>query len=206
MVQVGQERTLAAEVGVGLVHHHYAVKLSEDLFHSLPFECSSCGIVGRAEPDDLGIGICGLQEPFGLQGVILSQEYRSVFHVVDVGTHLIHPISGTDGHHVVLSRPAEDTIYEVYGLIASVAHEYLLRSHALHIGQHLPQVLMNGSRVSVKRSIIGTLVCIQIDVCLTSFEFVSGTAVWFQCQYIGSDEFCQFLHFTSFSLSVIAFL
>jgi hypothetical protein len=72
----------------------------------------------------------------------LVEQHLAVFHIVCVGCHLIHAIGRFYRHHVIDLRLAESAVYEVDGLIAAVAEEYLFGTNLLLTGYDFLQVAL----------------------------------------------------------------
>ena len=127
---------LLGKVDVRLVDDDDTLELIDNLQHLVTIQRVARRIVGRAEPDDLGMGIAGSQQLVGRELIVLVQQNGTILDVVDVGTYLVHAIRGGDGHHIVYTRIAEHTISQVDGLVAAVAQEYHILGHPLHLLQH----------------------------------------------------------------------
>ncbi len=109
----------------------------------------SRGVVGRADPDELGVLVARLQNTVGFDVETVVERNRPILDVVDGSTHLIHAICGFYGHHVVDARLAEASIGKVYGLVATVAEANLLFFHAFNACYDLLQVNLQGVRIAV---------------------------------------------------------
>ena len=186
-----KERAHGAQVGevaVGLVHHHYSLELEEQFLQLAPVHVVARGIVGRAYPHHLGVLVARLQQCFSRHGIISRKTDRSVFYIIDISTNLVHTVCRFYGHNIVHSWFAENTVHQVYGLVASVAQEYPGRMDSLDQREVFLERLLQGIGIAVVGSVIGTLVGIQEHVRIPALELVSGTGIGFQCQYVLSYQ------------------
>ena len=122
-VEVQAEGSQVGEVGVGLINDDDSAEGRENVLDSMALEGIAGGVVGRTEPDDLGVVIGGSQQGVGIEGEVLAQGHGTILHIVDVCAYAVHPVGGSDGHDVVLTGFAEDSEDEVYGLVGAVAKE-----------------------------------------------------------------------------------
>ena len=83
--------------------------------------------------------VTGTKQGISLDLEVLVQQYRTILHIVNVGTHLVHAIGRLDGHDVVHFRLTETAVHQVYGFVAAVAHEGVVNGYALHLLDFLLQ-------------------------------------------------------------------
>ena len=188
MVQEGAHGAQVGEVAVRLVHHHYSIELKEQLLQLAPVHIVARRIVGRAYPHYLGVLVARLQQCLSRHGIISRKTDRSVFYIIDVGTNLVHTVCWFYGHNIVHSWFAENTVHQVYGLIAAVAQEYPARADSLDQREIFLERLLQGVGIAVVGSVVGTLVGIQEHVRIPALELISGTGIGFQCQYVLSYQ------------------
>ena len=71
--KLGAESLLRREVAVGLIHNHDALKAIYDPPHLVAVDVVAGGIVGRADPYHLGVGIGGGEQALSLDLKTLVQ-------------------------------------------------------------------------------------------------------------------------------------
>ena len=92
---------------------------------------------------------------------MVVQKYWPVFHVIDVGTYLVHAVGGFDGHHIVNLRTGETAIDQVDGLVAAIAKENLLWLYPLVLGYQFFHIPLQGVGVAVVGLVVWILIGIQ---------------------------------------------
>ena len=93
-VEVEAEGACVVEVAVGLIDDHNALKLREHTLDGLAVEGIARGVIGRAEPDNLGVVITGCQQAVCIEREVFIEFYGTVLDIVDVGTDAIHAVGG----------------------------------------------------------------------------------------------------------------
>ena len=166
-----------AEVAVGLVDDDDTLELVDDLQHLLAVDGVARGVVGRAYPDELRVVVGSSQQLLGRNLELFVEQHRTVLHVVDVGTDLVHTVGGLDGNDIVAAGLTEDAVGQVDGLVATVAEEDVLLANALHLSQGCLQLELQGVGVAVVRLVVWVLVGIEEYTCLTAGILVTGRAI-----------------------------
>ena len=182
------EGKLLSEVDVGFVDNNDTLEALDDLQDFVAIERVACRIVGRADPDDLGVVVAGCQQLVGMHLVVVVKQHLTKLDVVDVGTDLIHAVGRGDGYHVVATGIAEHAISEVDGLVTAVAQEYVFLGYTLDLLQGTFQFALQRVGIAVVRLVIGILVGIKKDVSLLAGILVASGRVGCETPDVLSDQ------------------
>ena len=150
LVEAGDPRGLGSEIYVGLIDDNNALEGIEDALNLLLGKEIARRIVGRAEPDDLGLGIGGSEDAVGLERVFGPEIYGAILDIVDIRLDAVHAVGGLDGDDIVEARTAEDSIDEVDRLIGAVAEHELPLSDALEGSDAGAYVTLEGVGIAVE--------------------------------------------------------
>ena len=188
------EAALCAEVRVSLVQHHHAGEGVHQRQQVLPRKGIAGGVVGAAEEQKPGVCIGGGQEVRCREGEVRSQRNAAQGHVVDVGRHGIHPVTGDDGHGVVLPGHAENPEQQVDGFVAAIAQEDVVHRQALEGGNLFLHAQLPGIRVAVvAQPGIGAFIGVQEDL-RGALGLVAGRGIGGEAADIGPHPLFQINH------------
>ena len=129
-----------------------------------------------------------------LQFEIRSEKHFAVFHIVDVGTDLVHAVGGLDGHDIVALWHTKDTEYKVNGFVAAVAEKDLRGFHPLQRGYGLLQLFLQRVGITVERHVVRTLVGIEKRVRGFAVILITGRAVGLESPNVGADQLLERFH------------
>ena len=178
---------MGREVAVGFVDDDDAGESGKHLEHLIAVDGIAGGIVGRTDPDELGVLVGGCQQLVGMHLIVLVEQHGAILDVVDVGTYLVHAVGGLDGYDIVFSRFTEDAIGQVDGLVAAIAQENHLCRDAFLFGYLLFQFTLQRVRIAVKGRIVWILVGIEEHMCLMAGIFIACAAIGSKAPDVWSD-------------------
>ena len=122
---------------------------------------------------------------------MLVEQHRTIFHIIDVGTDLIHAVCRLYGHHIVDARTGEAAVWKVDGFIATIAEEDLIHGHAFHLCQFLLHLQLQRVGIAVQRTIIRILIGIEEYAGFHAFIFIARRGIGFQIPDIRTGEALQ---------------
>ena len=184
--QVKTQRTLAGEVGIGLVNDDNAVKAFQCLYYFLPVDVVAGRIVRRTNPYELSILVTCGKQAVGCSLERVVKKHCSVFHIIDVCAHFVHAVCWLDGDNIVNTRTCKAAVSKVNRLVGAVAEEYVFRRNAFHGGQALFQFTLQGVGIAVERGVVRIFVGIEKNLCTAASELVACAAVRLQRKYVGT--------------------
>ena len=130
-------------------------------------------VVGRTEKHQFGLLVGCSQQVCCPELEMFVKLYFTVFHIVDVGTNLIHAVSRIDGYYIVCSRPAEDAVDQVNAFIASVTQEDLFLTYSFNRCDQGFQLILQRIRIAVVGIVIRIFVGVQKHGSLNAFVFIA---------------------------------
>ena len=185
-VQSIEHGGLSREVDIGFIDYHNAILgTAADIGKQTAVEGISGGVVGRANPYSARILVDGGNQSIGIERKIAAECHLAIFHIVDVGAHLIHAVAGRDSHHIIHSGAAKCAIHHIDALIASHAEEYVFLSHAFQSGYGALHLHLQRVGITVIGLIERIFVGIEPHTCL-ALKFASRRTVWLEIPNIRS--------------------
>ena len=176
---------------IGFIHNQNAVEAPVNSLDFIERKRIPGGVVGGANPHCLGVGVGGRNQSLDVETEVVGERHSAIFHIIDVGTHLIHPVTRVDSHHIIHSRHAEHAIHQVDTFVATHTEEYLLGLHPFDVGKFLFHCNLQRVGVSVVGRVVWRLVGIEQNSRFP-FELVSCTTVGLQIEYVFSHQIFDF--------------
>ena len=178
-IQLFEERRSLGKIIVSLIQHHQSFELTKYLYNFRTEQIISCRVIRRAKENQFGVFIGSRQQFIGRELEVIIQQYFPIFHIVHIGTNLIHTISRVDGYDIIFSRFAECTKNQVDGFIATVSKKNMLGGYFFDFRQQRLQFALHRIRIAIMRRIVRVFVCIQENRGCNSFIFISCRRVGF---------------------------
>ena len=172
-IQLFEERRSFRKIIVSLIQHYQSFKLTKNLFYFGTKQIISRRIIRRTKENQFGMLVGSCQQFVSRELEVIIQQYFPIFHIVYIGTDLIHSIGRINSYYIIFTRFTESTKDQVDGFITAVSEKNMFGRYFLNFRQQCFQFTLHRVRITVVRRIVRIFVCIQENRSGDSFIFIT---------------------------------
>ncbi|MPN12464.1 hypothetical protein SDC9_159782 [bioreactor metagenome] len=120
-VELRNKTFIGSKVDIGFINYYYSPEPFQQLHNFISVQAICRRVIGRTQPNYFCVYICCIHYFIGLYIKIFIQHHFTILHIVNIGTHFIHPISRIYSHNIIFAWLAKSPVQKINGFVTSVS-------------------------------------------------------------------------------------